>query len=132
VLVKAYKSAVDNKKQTGVGVITVPYMKEMDQIFGDKPTISNPFSAHVGDPPSMFNRAATSSTLPAEWVQLSSTSPSPQRKKRKSIRELSEEAIKQRRELLDLLAQKQKEKNKREEERTLLFKNFLEDIKKKL
>jgi len=51
VIVKAYKTAMDNSRQTGVGVITVPFIKVMDEIFGDKPTVSNPFSAHVGNPP---------------------------------------------------------------------------------
>jgi len=154
VLVKAYKSAVDNKKQTGVGVITVPYMKAMDQIFCDKPTIFNRFSSHVGNPHLMFDiaaamasmsaypppptitaatptPAATTSSTPPDWALISPTTPTPPRRKRKSLREISEESVKERRELLDLLAEKQWQKNKREEERTLI-QQFLEDVKKNI
>jgi len=49
----------------------------------------------------------------------------PTKKKAKSLRGISEESVKQRRELLDLLAEKQHQKNKG------LFKLFLEDVKKK-
>ncbi|XP_075151919.1 uncharacterized protein LOC142225960 [Haematobia irritans] len=47
-LLRAYKSAKDNAGRTGAGATCVPYMDELEELFGRQPTISNSHSLDVG------------------------------------------------------------------------------------
>lgn len=47
-LLNAYKSAKDNANRTGASPCPAPYMEELDELFGDKPIISNTHSIDVG------------------------------------------------------------------------------------
>lgn len=51
-LLKAYKAAKDNARKTGAGPCVAPFMEEMDEIFGNKPIISNnhSLSLSLGQP----------------------------------------------------------------------------------
>ncbi|XP_075150465.1 uncharacterized protein LOC142224565 [Haematobia irritans] len=47
-LLRAYKSAKDNARRTCAGATCVPYMDELEELFGRQPTISNSNSLDVG------------------------------------------------------------------------------------
>ncbi|XP_049315790.1 uncharacterized protein LOC125779189 [Bactrocera dorsalis] len=50
-LLNAYKAAKDNEKQTGTSPCTVPYMREMDEIFGESCLVSNNHTLNIGTDP---------------------------------------------------------------------------------
>ncbi|XP_039968072.1 uncharacterized protein LOC120779756 [Bactrocera tryoni] len=50
-LLNAYKTAKDNEKQTGTSPCTVPYMREMNEIFGESCLVSNNHTINIGTEP---------------------------------------------------------------------------------
>ncbi|XP_050338676.1 uncharacterized protein LOC126765103 [Bactrocera neohumeralis] len=50
-LLKAYKTAKDNENQTGTSPCTIPYMTEMDEIFGESYLVSNNHTINIGTDP---------------------------------------------------------------------------------
>lgn len=50
-LLSAYKASKDNANSTGASPCLPPFMQEMDEIFGDKPIISNTHTLHLGRGP---------------------------------------------------------------------------------
>ncbi|XP_049316901.1 uncharacterized protein LOC125779667 [Bactrocera dorsalis] len=50
-LLNAYKTAKDNEKQTGTSPCTVPYMREIDEIFAESCLVSNNHTINIGTDP---------------------------------------------------------------------------------
>lgn len=48
-LLIAYKSSIDNNRQTGAEPCDAPFMSEMEEIFGCRPIISSPYTTSVGN-----------------------------------------------------------------------------------
>jgi len=70
---RAYKSAVDTSKRTGVGRITVPFQEEMEEIFGYNPAMSSTRLSEPGSLPSYFAGAELLSVARTEHLRRSGT-----------------------------------------------------------
>ncbi|XP_054091508.1 uncharacterized protein LOC105219286 [Zeugodacus cucurbitae] len=91
-LLSAYKSAKDNERQTGTSPCTVPYMQEMDDIFGDSSMVSVNHTINIGtDPQEALTETYVNKSL-TELIEFSPTledEPSTSRQSR-NVRQIQE------------------------------------------